>query len=233
MKTILTILIFLSLQTTGLFAKNIAILQYQDIKVTHKYQDKTKEVIIKREKDPKCLELGINYDTVFSGDMANQNVPSKCKKTFITTLGSIQPMQLLDIKTVAELEVLDLIKKSINEPEKFILIDARRVDWFENSTIPTAVNLPYDTISYDEDFPEDFQKVLSTLNIKKIAQDEYDFSKAKTAIMFCNGNWCVQSARAIAKLINIGYPEEKLMWYRGGLQDWYILGFTTIRGDLK
>ena len=233
MKTILTIFVFITLQTTALFSTNISILQYQDIKVTHKYEDKSKNIIIQRKQDPKCLELGINYDTVFSGDMANKEVPSQCKKIFVTTLGTIQPIQMLDIKTVAELEVLDLIKKSISKPNNYVLIDSRRSNWYENSTIPTAVNLPYNTISYDEDFPEDFQKVLDTLNIKKTQDGQFDFSQAKEAILFCNGNWCVQSPRAIKELLSIGYPKKKLMWYRGGLQDWYILGFSTIRGDLK
>lgn len=233
MKTILTLIVLITLQAFGLFAKSIAIVQYEDIKVTHKYENKSKEIIIKRHQDPKCLELGINYETVFSADMANKNVPQECKKTFITTLGSIQPIKILNIKTIAELEVLDFIKKSIKKPKDYVLIDSRREDWYENSTIPTAVNLPYNTISYDEDFPEDFQKVLDTLNIKKISENKFDFSQAKTAILFCNGSWCVQSPRAIGELLSIGYPEEKLMWYRGGLQDWYMLGFTTIRGDLK
>ena len=51
--------------------------------------------------------------------------------------------------------------------------------------------------------------------------------------MFCNGIWCAQSKRAIKELLSMGYPKEKLLWYRGGLQDWKIVGFTTIRGDLK
>ena len=47
-------------------------------------------------------------------------------------------------------------------------------------------------------------------------------------LLFCNGIWCVQSRLAIEKLIKMGYPREKLLWYRGGLQDWLALGFTTV-----
>ena len=232
MKTIFKILIIITFGTFLFAAENISLLQYEDMKVTHKYQEKSKEVVIKRHINPKCLELGINHETVFNGNMASDTIPQECKRTFITTLGTIQPMTTLDIVTVGELEVLSLIKKSIEHPEKYVLIDSRRSDWYENLTIPTAVNLPYNAISYDEDFPEDFQNVLSTLNIKKMGEN-YDFSQAKTAILFCNGNWCVQSPRAIGELLVIGYPKEKLMWYRGGIQDWTILGLTTIRGDLK
>ena len=47
--------------------------------------------------------------------------------------------------------------------------------------------------------------------------------------MFCNGVWCGQSPEAMKALIAIGYPEEKLKWYRDGIQGWLSLGFTTIK----
>lgn len=233
MKTLFKTLTFLLLGTALLYGANISTLQYENIKVTHTYEGKSKDFIIKRNIDLKCLELGISNEIAFGGDYASKDVPKECKKTFITTLGSVQPIQMLRVKTYGELEVLDHITKVQKDPSKYILIDSRRPDWFESSTIPSAVNLPYNSIKYDEDFPEDFEKVLKTLNIKKTGEDEYDFTNAKTAVMFCNGNWCVQSPRAIGELLVIGYPMEKLIWYRGGIQDWKILGFTTIRGDLK
>jgi hypothetical protein len=30
-------------------------------------------------------------------------------------------------------------------------------------------------------------------------------------------------------LLNFGYPAHKLKWYRGGMQDWEILGLTVVR----
>jgi hypothetical protein len=29
-------------------------------------------------------------------------------------------------------------------------------------------------------------------------------------------------------LMELGYPEEKMKYYRGGMQAWQLLGFTTI-----
>ncbi len=46
---------------------------------------------------------------------------------------------------------------------------------------------------------------------------------------FCNGSWCGQSPYAIKHLLKMGYPAEKLLWYRGGLQSWLMLGFNTIK----
>ena len=156
--------IILSLLALYAWGGGISVLQYEDITVKHTYENKTKEVVIKRHIDPKCLELGISYDVVFSGDYANEKVPQTCKKTFVTTLGSIQTIQMpLGIKTVGELEVLDLIVKSKEKPQEYVLIDSRTPQWYENSTIPSSVNIPYDSVAYDEDFPEDFQKLLFPL----------------------------------------------------------------------
>ena len=46
--------------------------------------------------------------------------------------------------------------------------------------------------------------------------------------MFCNGMWCGQSPANIRTLLRFGYPADKLKWYRGGMQDWEILGLTTV-----
>ena len=57
----------------------------------------------------------------------------------------------------------------------------------------------------------------------------WDFSNAKTLVLFCNGMWCGQSPNNIKSLLKIGYPAHKLKWYRGGMQDWSILGLTVIK----
>ena len=95
-------------------------------------------------------------------------------------------------------------------------------------TIPGAVNLPYNEIGYDPDFPEEHRKMCKLLGIRKTGQG-YDFSKAKTILLFCNGAWCTQSSKAIRVLMSLGYPKTKMLWYRGGLQDWLLMGFQGIK----
>ena len=51
---------------------------------------------------------------------------------------------------------------------------------------------------------------------------------AKTLILFCNGAWCGQSPTNLRALMDLGYPAHKLKWYRGGMQAWEQLGFTTV-----
>ena len=59
--------------------------------------------------------------------------------------------------------------------------------------------------------------------------DTLDFSKAKTLAIFCNGPWCSQSVAMIEALLEIGYPAEKISWYRGGMQTWLAAGMTSTR----
>ena len=57
----------------------------------------------------------------------------------------------------------------------------------------------------------------------------WDFSKAKTLVLFCNGIWCPQSSINIKTLVKLGYPADKIKWYRGGMQDWFSVGLTTVK----
>ncbi len=211
------------------FASSI---QFADIKTIHTHNDKSKEVIIQREINPVCMKVVINPEQIFGDNMADDNIPDICKRTFATTVGVIKPIKLKGIETAAELEVLELIRKAQAQPQKYILIDARTLKWYEQLTIPTAVNIPFNEIAYDPEFPEDFEKLMKALNIRK-EKGKLDFSNAKEAIVFCNGSWCAQSKWAIDALVSLGYPKEKLGWYRGGLQDWLALGLTTVKGAVE
>ena len=200
-----------------------------------------KKIKIERNKNPICTKENLNPKMLWDGNYAGRRVADLCKKTFVTHVGTLQPMNLgKDIKTVGELEVLVHIKKAQDNPNDYILIDARREKWFEQMTIPTSVNLAYNEIDYDdskseidfdseddyEEYQEQYKNMFKILNIKK-TKSGLDFSKAKSVILYCNGSWCSQSPRAIYKLLNMGYPKKKLLWYRGGLQDWLIYDFTT------
>ena len=218
--------------TTILFSvENPMVLQLTGVKTQHHYPNGvSKEVLIEREIPASCLNVGIEIQSIFSGDFAGINVPKECQKSFVTVVGKAQPMMIEQgVQTVGEVEVLDFIKNKLGVlPLEYILVDSRKRDWFEQMTIPGAVNIPYDEIEYDDKSPEDFERVMQLLRIQKVGNN-YDFSNAKEALFFCNGAWCVQSKVAIQKLIKMGYPKEKLLWYRGGLQDWLLFGFSIVK----
>jgi rhodanese-related sulfurtransferase len=216
-------MIILSISDASEDLKN---LQFDGISTSYR----EKEIYIKRLKHPKCLQVAITPENMFGGDLANKNVPRECKKSFVTSVGVIQPIQIdSKILTVGELEILKFLQLLDFEPKKYALIDARRERWYKRMTIPHSINIPYSDIKYPKDFPEDFEKSMKELNVKIDKKGELNFTKAKEIIVFCNGSWCTQSAKMIKSLVKLGYPKKKLFWYRGGLQDWVGLGFTTQR----
>ncbi len=125
-----------------------------------------------------------------------------------------------NVETYGELEVLDFIAN-----KKGIFIDARLENWYEKSAIPSAVNIPFKHFLSDSDQQE---RVLKDLGGEYTKNGDWDFSKAETILLYCNGAWCGQSPTAINALIEIGYPESKMKYYRGGMQAWQLLGLTTI-----
>lgn len=161
----------------------------------------------------------------------------------------IQPVVLAPgIETLGENEVINYLDQKYNHGKSNILVvDSRTTDWVAKGTIPGAVNLPWTDLNP--------KKGATTDGIMKIMQDQFavklakgadafavdeaiaagdtskvfDFSDAKTLIMFCNGMWCGQSPNNIMNLLKFGYPADKIKWYRGGMQDWSVLGLSTAK----
>lgn len=206
-------------------------LQFIGVDVVHVHSDDSSEKVhIQRVEPDECTNVAMTPENLYDKETTHTNVNMKCIRSIVTTVGKIQPMQIAHgVKTVGEIEVLDFIEnKSTKNPQKYVLIDSRKLNWYEHSTIPSAINLPYTDIEYDEDFPDDYENMLHLLSIKQVG-DKLDFSNAKTALLFCNANWCGQSPTAIKILLKMGYPANKILWYRGGLQNWMMLGLNTIK----
>ena len=221
MKFIIIILLFISI----INAIEQDTLQFLGVACKHH----TEDLIIKRDIPKKCKKIEITAENVFGDNLANEKISKDCKKTFATFLGTVQPISLGNgIKTVGEIEVLKFLKLIGESSDKYALVDTRVDGWYGELTLPHAINIPYTDIAYDKFFPDDFEKNLCKLNVFE-KKGILDFSKAKTIITFCNGIWCSQSAQAIEQLLILGYPSEKILWYRGGLQDWSSMGFTTIK----
>ena len=130
-----------------------------------------------------------------------------------------------NVETYGELEVLDFISN-----KKGIFIDARLENWYKKSAIPASINVPFKVFLTQSD---ERKKVLKSFGAKEKSSSEFDFSDAKTLLFYCNGAWCGQSPTAINALIDLGYPEEKMKYYRGGMQAWQLLGLTTIVPEEK
>lgn len=197
------------------------------VKITYVDPYDTKsEYNITRTHSPKCKDVQLSVENIWSGDYAHSNVPTECKKTFVTTVGKISPIQINDdIKTFGELEVIEFMQKAQTD-KNMVLVDARLPVWYQKLTIPTAINLPFPNFDKAKN-PVDFSDMLETIGISE-KNGVYNFKNAKTLVLFCNGIWCPQSTWAIENLLKIGYPAQKLKWYRGGLESWALLNLTTI-----
>lgn len=159
----------------------------------------------------------------------------------------IQPI-LADesVKTVAQLEVFDFMEKELLD-ELGVMVDARTPAWYKRGTIPGSINIPFTVFSLDVDDP-DLIDLMKTLGAKRRGEisgitrtieglgllggdqknDAWDFTSAKKVLIWCNGMWCGQSPRAIRGLLELGYPAEKILYYRGGMQAWQSLGLTVV-----
>jgi len=156
------------------------------------------------------VEIARNPDTsaVLEGDWAriSRPCPPFC----------IQPISPAEgVTTIGELEVLQVLA----DPEA-VLVDSRTVKWYVGGTIPGAVSIPWsevadrlDELGCEPDF------------------DGWDCTGAKQVALFCNGMWCGQSPTAIRNMIAASYPAERIRYYRGGMQDWRILGLTVVAGE--
>jgi rhodanese-related sulfurtransferase len=165
--------------------------------------------------------------------MRNQNQANVVNPDFAKTSRKcppfcIQPSELAPgVKTIAELEVLQFLKK-INDGDALIMVvDSRTPDWVEKGTIPGSVNIPWDKLDIGKSDATAVQDILEKQLGVRRQGGLWNFDGAKTLVMFCNGAWCGQSPTNIKGLLKIGYPAYKIFWYRGGMQDWENLGLTT------
>ena len=163
----------------------------------------------------------------------------------------IQPMDAgVGVKTIAQLEIFDFMERELLDGDGLI-IDARTPAWWKRGTIPGSINIPFTVFSLDVDDPQ-LIDMMKTLGAKRrgdvggfsraieemglmggdLKTDEWDFTSAKKLILWCNGMWCGQSPRAIKGLLKLGYPAEKILYYRGGMQVWQSLGLTVIVPDM-
>ena len=160
----------------------------------------------------------------------------------------IQPMKLADgVETLGEVEVIEYATKMEAGDKSIMLVDSRTPDWVSKGTIPGAVNVSWKELTPSQGATtEGITKVMTEQFDVKVAEgaDEiaiddaiannkvsevFDYSGAKTLVMFCNGMWCGQSPASIKTLLKYGYPAERIKWYRDGMQSWEILGFTTAK----
>ena len=181
-------------------------------------------------------------------DNKNTVIPAFAKTSRPCPPFCIQPISLGGgVETIGEVEVINYAKKMSDGDKSILLVDSRTPDWVAKGTIPSAVNVSWTELTPKKgattagiikvmtgQFGVKLKSGVDALDVDEaIAENNtksvFDFSAAKTLVMFCNGMWCGQSPASIAALKKFGYPTSKIKYYRGGMQDWQILGLTTAK----
>ncbi|MBV0911016.1 rhodanese-like domain-containing protein [Anianabacter salinae] len=152
------------------------------------------------------VEISRIQDTsnVITGEFArtSRDCPNFC----------IQPMEPAPgVRTIGELELLD----ALQDPDVTVIDSRVRPDW-QTGTIPGAVSMPYTEMAdrlHELGCEPDF--------------DGFICDDAGQIVLFCNGPWCGQSPTAIRRIIEAGYPAERISYYRWGMQGWRMLGLTV------
>lgn len=166
--------------------------------------DGQSQVTIPTRDGPVVISRNQDTENEISGYWARTSRP--CPKS------CIQPMRPVEgIVPIGELELLEMLCDAAT-----LVVDSRTADWFEEETIPGAINIP---------FPEAAER-LDELGCRHTANG-WDCRAASSVAMFCNGPWCGQSPSAIRAVVAAGYPPDRIHYYRAGMQGWHLLGLTS------
>jgi rhodanese-related sulfurtransferase len=119
----------------------------------------------------------------------------------------VQPIRAAEgVETIGELELIETVK----DP-RVLLVDARPKSWYVLESLPGSVNIP--------------EKITRSAKAK---QKLLRLLGDKTLIVYGNGMWSPEASRFITNMLHLGYPADKLRYYRDGLQGWKLLGLTTV-----
>jgi rhodanese-related sulfurtransferase len=201
---------------------------------------------------PKMMSVDVQKNNEIIQIVRNQDNAAMISEDYAKTSRPcppfcIQPMIYASgVETLGELEVIDHVVR-MQQGENILVIDSRTPDWLKRGTIPGAVNVPFTELTPSKGATTEgiMNVMLNQFDVSlKSDADEFtvdeaiaagtvdavfDYSNAKTLVLFCNGMWCGQSPASMDTLIKFGYPKSKLKWFRGGMQTWNILGLSTTK----
>ncbi|HHD82050.1 MAG TPA: hypothetical protein ENK82_01695 [Campylobacterales bacterium] len=133
----------------------------------------------------------------------------------------IQPISIEGVKTVGEVETLAFLE-SVKEKKEGLLLDVRENLAYQEGTIPGSINLPLSM--FNEKSPY-YQKVLLLLGAKQNNKKWY-FKNVQRLLIYGTSAIHDEASTMIKRLVNLGYPKEKLRYYRGGIESWKRAGLT-------
>lgn len=165
---------------------------------------------------PNLTRVELNYqDQPIKIERSNNPYQQQCPPY------CIQPMQIEKVQTIGELEVLDYMQ-SLSQKSSSLLVDARTPSMYKKGTIPTAINLPYTLFESDTEHRDTVLNLLGATQRKQ----QWQFKNVRELFIFDSSQWDFKASNLINHLIQLGYPQDHMHYYRGGLINWKSAGLT-------
>lgn len=136
----------------------------------------------------------------------------------------VQPMQAAPGgQTLGALEVIGFLRAKVATDAGRVL-DVRLPAEFAAAHLPGAINVPLATLAAENPYRDD---ILQALGASKTAAG-LDFSAAPLLVIYASGPGNDLAANGVRALVEAGYPVDKVMYFRGGLQEWQQFGLTVL-----
>ena len=150
-----------------------------------------------------------------------------------TGQGTPQPMTIAPgIETLGEIEFIKMMEEA-SVDDSILVLDTRTENWHNDLRIPCTTNVSFKNFADNKD--DALFYLTEMFGVSEGDDGSLNFDNAKTLVGYCNGYWCGQTpsmfARAAFSLVSLGYPADKLKYYRGGMQAWTSLGLS-VEGNL-
>ena len=155
----------------------------------------------------------IDQTTITALSQTSATCPSPCLSPMIVAR---------NVPTMGELEVIDFLSNQVESGEG-LLIDARLPADRALGFIPASVNVPAATVAPTNPYRDE---ILMALGAEQF-QGVFNFTDAMSLVVFDAGPATQDASALITDLIAVGYPAEKIGYYRGGMLVWSTSGLST------
>lgn len=91
--------------------------------------------------------------------------------------------------------------------------------------MPASVNIPAATLAPTNPYRDE---ILMALGAEKF-QGIFNFDDVISLVVFDGGPATTDAQTLVFDLIAVGYPADKISYYRGGMQVWATLGLSIQR----
>lgn len=111
-------------------------------------------------------------------------------------------IELYEAKLASETDSWD-VAKAMKDGEPLVVVDARSHEAYEAEHIPSSINIPHRTMSWES---------------------TKELDKSKVYVTYCDGIGCNASTKGALQLAKLGFHTKELL---GGLDWWKRDGYPT------